>query len=133
MSLWYKVEVKGLVNELLRDIAVDVNKNTRVSWAEEDACKAVKAALLISRVDTRRYGRLKDKLANNYLLGTDQYPDTFDKGLRILGNYQTSKARMPFRGSQYDMGVAFLQLKEVTEEQAEDVADTVKALEAKVR
>jgi hypothetical protein len=25
----------------------------------------------------RRYGALKDTLANNYLLGSDQYPETF--------------------------------------------------------
>ena len=42
----------------------------------EDAMEAVKAALLISGADKTRFGQLKDKLANNYLLGTDQYPDT---------------------------------------------------------
>ena len=40
--------------------------------AEEDASKVVKAALLISGADKTRFGWLKDKLANNYLLGTDQ-------------------------------------------------------------
>ena len=44
----------------------------------------MKAALLISGADRRKYGKLKDELANNYLLGTDQYPDTFEKALRIL-------------------------------------------------
>ena len=44
----------------------------------------MKAALLISGADKRRYGKLKDELANNYLLGTDQYPDTLDKAVRIL-------------------------------------------------
>ena len=38
---------------------------------EEEANESVKAALLISGADKRRYGKLKDKLANNYLLGTD--------------------------------------------------------------
>jgi hypothetical protein len=42
---------------------------------------------MISGANKQRFGRLKDKLANNYLLETDQYPDTFEKSLRILGNY----------------------------------------------
>ena len=63
----------------------------------------MKAALLISGADRRKYGKLKDELANNYLLGTDQYPDTFEKALRILGNY------LPYRPNPNDTGVAFLQ------------------------
>jgi predicted transcriptional regulator len=55
--------------------------------AEEDAAKSVKAALLISEADRNRYKKLKDKLSNNYLLGTDQYPAMFDKAKRNLGNY----------------------------------------------
>jgi hypothetical protein len=51
----------------------------------------VKAALLISGADKRRYGRLKEQLVNTYLLGTDQYPDTLEKASRILGNYQVGK------------------------------------------
>ena len=53
--------------------------------------------------------KLKDKLANNYLLGMDQYPDTFDKAMHILRNYQTSRVNMPYRGNPNDTGVAFLQ------------------------
>ncbi len=52
---------------------------------------AVKAALLISGADKQRYGRLKEQLANNYLLGTDQYTNTLEKASRILGNYQVAK------------------------------------------
>jgi hypothetical protein len=37
----------------------------------------VKTALLISGANKRQYGRLKDKLANSYLLGTDQYRNTY--------------------------------------------------------
>jgi hypothetical protein len=69
----------------------------------------VKAALLISGADRRKYGKLKDELANNYLLGTDQYPDTFEKALRILGNNQTTTNSLPYRLSPNDTGVAFLQ------------------------
>jgi len=79
------------------------------SDAEETASEAVKAALLISGADRLKYRKLKDELANNYLLGTDQYPDTFEKALRILGNYQTMTNSQPYRPSPNDAGVAFLQ------------------------
>ncbi len=52
--------------------------NAEQTPAEEEVADAVKAALLISGDDKRRYGRLKEQLANNYLLGTDQYPDTLE-------------------------------------------------------
>ena len=65
--------------------------NAEQTAAEEEVADAVKAALLISRADKRRYGRLKEQLANNYLLGTNQYPDTLEKASRILGNYQVAK------------------------------------------
>ncbi len=119
-SLWGMVEVfrglpgvhKGLVNVLLKDPSWvnDVHNVTPKERAEtkETACKAVKAAMLISSADKRQYGKLRDN-ANNYLLGTNQYPDTFDKALRILGNYQTSKSCALFRASQDNTGVAFLQ------------------------
>ena len=72
---------------------------------------AVKAALLISGADKQRYGRLKEQLANNYLLGTDQYPDTLEKASRILGNYQVAK--VPSFGDRKNTneggGLAFLQ------------------------
>jgi hypothetical protein len=104
---------KGLVNVLLKDPSWvnDVHNVTPKECAEakETTCKAVKAAMLISGADKRRYGKLRDELANNYLLGTNQYPDTFDKVVCILGNYQTSKSSAPFRASQDNTGVAFLQ------------------------
>ena len=77
--------------------------------AEEEANESVKAALLISRAEKRRYGKLKDELANNNLLGADQYPNTFDKALRVLWNYQTTRPNMPFRGNGPKAGLAFIQ------------------------
>ena len=53
--------------------------------------EAVKAALLICGADKQRYGSLKEQLANNYLLGTNQYPGMLEKASRILGNYQVAK------------------------------------------
>jgi hypothetical protein len=49
--------------------------------------------------DRRRYGNLKDQLANNYLLRTDQYLNTLDKALRILGNYQTTRVAGGFKAN----------------------------------
>jgi hypothetical protein len=67
-----------------------------------------KAALLISRADKQRYGKLKEDLANNYLLGSDRYPDIIEKSLRIWGNYQGPKNIRGFRGNHVG-GVAFIQ------------------------
>ncbi len=83
--------------------------NQEIAKAEDDSCEAVKAALLISGANKRQYRKLKDELENNYLLGSDQYPDTFEKAMRILGNYQVGKTSTPFRASPNDTGVAFIQ------------------------
>ena len=117
-SLWDTVEVfigsPGVHEGLVRGILSNSMRGTTPtaherSDAEEASSEAVKAALLISGADRRKYGKLKDELANNYLLGTDQYPDTFEKALRILGNYQTTTNSLPYRPSPNDTGVAFLQ------------------------
>ncbi len=120
-SLWETVEAfrgspgvhKGLVDGLLSNTTrvKDVRKPTdqEIAKAEDDSCKAVKAALLVSGADKRRYGKLKDELANNYLLGSNQYLDTFKNAMCILGNYQVGKTSMPFRASPNDTGVAFIQ------------------------
>jgi hypothetical protein len=101
--------VDGLLKEPGRVAnPANITANERKA-TEEEANEWVKAALLISRVEKHRYGKLKDKLANNYLLGTDQYPDTFNKALRILGNYQTTRPNMPFRGNGPEAGLAFIQ------------------------
>ena len=72
------------------------NQNNITEQEQQDAvdevAEAVKAALLISGADKRRYGKLKEQLANNYLLGTDQYPNTLEKATRVLGNYQVPKS-----------------------------------------
>ncbi len=80
-----------------------------IAKVEDDSCKAVKAVLLVSGADKRQYGKLKDKLANNYLLGSDQYPDTFEKAMRILGNYQGGKISMPCRDNPNNTRVSFIQ------------------------
>jgi hypothetical protein len=69
--------VNGLLNDPSRVRDPSNMMSTERAQAEQDASKAVKAALLISGADKQRYRKLKDKLANNYLLGMDQNPNTF--------------------------------------------------------
>jgi hypothetical protein len=85
---------KGLVARVLKQAgaAVDPDNPTTAKRkkAEQEVGEAVKAALVISGANKQKYGKLKDKLANIYLLESDQYPHTYHKALRILGNYQVS-------------------------------------------
>ena len=117
-SLWDTMEAfgglpgihKGLTDSLLAATVTSGSPTAaQIKQVGEELSKAVKAALLISRANRQRYGALKDALANNYLLGSNQDPDTLEKGVCILGNYQTTKVVTPFRASPNDTGVAFLQ------------------------
>jgi hypothetical protein len=120
-SLWDTVETfcglpgvhKGLVEGLVRapGWVADPNNMTKDKLAavEAEASDAIKVALLISGMDRRRYRKLKDKLTNSYLLGSNQYPDTSNKAARILGNYQTMlMPALPYKPSGNNMGVVFL-------------------------
>jgi hypothetical protein len=144
-SLWDTVEAfggspgihKGLTDALLTPVTSmeGVPLAAQQKKAEEDSSKAVKAALLISGADRRRYGVLKDALANNYLLGNNQYPDTYNKAFRVLANYQVTKTGVPYRASPADTGVAFLQQggKEAKEAVAYMEARETRAKEARPR
>ncbi len=82
-SFWDTVEAfggtpglhRGMMEALARDPKKVSNPNNltadEIVKLENEANEAVKAALLISGADKRRFGKLKDNLANNYLLGTD--------------------------------------------------------------
>ncbi len=119
-SLWDTVEAfggspgihKGMVDAMLQDPkkVADIRNLTAKEFEKVhvEASEAVKEALLISCANKQRFGKLKDDLANNYLLGGDQYPDTVDKALRVLGNYQAPKNMLPYRGSQ-STGVVLIQ------------------------
>ena len=117
-SLWDTVEAfggslgihKGLMDVLLTWITSAGGNPTAVQQKkmDEDSSEMVKAALLISGADRRRYRVLKDALANNYLLGNEQYPDTYDKAFKVLVNYQvrrrgghTGQARMTWGWRSY--------------------------------
>ena len=117
-SMWDTVEAFSGSPEVHGGLVCGILSNTmwgttptakERSDAEETSSKAMKAALLISGTDRRKYGKLKDELANNYLLGTDQYPNTFEKALRILRKYQTTTNSIPYRPSLNDTGMVFLQ------------------------
>jgi len=116
-SLWDTVEAfggspgihHGLVDVEFKRRGLTNPSDDQIEVAEHASAEQVKAALLISEAYRRRFGKLKDELANNYLLGTDQYPDILEKAGRILANYQTTKIGTPYRGNPNDTGVAFLQ------------------------
>ena len=77
--------------------------------AVTETTESVKAAMVISGADKRRYGQLKLDLSNNYLLGTDQYPDTLEKAVNLLTNYQAPPKLHQMRAHPRDGDVAFLQ------------------------
>jgi hypothetical protein len=116
-SLWDTVEAfggspgiqDGLVAEALRRRNITNPTPTELSEAEDVSIEQVKAAMLISGASRQQYGKLKDELANDYLLGSDHYPDTLEKAARILANYQNTRTSAPYRVSGNKTGVAFLQ------------------------
>ena len=72
--------------------------------AGAESTESVKAAMIISGADRKRYGQLKLDLANDYLLGTDQYPDTLEKAVNLLSNYRGAQLQTP-RGQVVHDGV----------------------------
>jgi hypothetical protein len=121
-SFWDTVEafggspgvLKGLVAGILKEpgrVSGTSTTPTEIKNAEAEACESVKAALFISGADRKRYGRLKNELANNYLLGTGQYPNTYDKAMHILGNYQVTRPSggTGRPGGMDASGIAFIQ------------------------
>ena len=100
---------QGLVDAELKRRGLTNPDNNQLEAAQNVAVEQVKAALLISGADQRKFGKLKDELANDYLLGTDHYPDTLEKAGRILANYQTTRIGTPYWANPNDTGVVFLQ------------------------
>jgi len=76
-SLWDTVEAfggspgihQGLVNAELKRWGLTNPNDDQIEATENVAIEQVKAALLISGADRRKFRKLKDKLASNYLLG----------------------------------------------------------------
>ncbi len=86
--------MEALVKDTTRFANAGAPMEDKIAKMENEANEAVKAALLISGANKQGYGRHKDKLANSYFLGMDQYPNTYKKGMQILGNYQASRTSM---------------------------------------
>ena len=67
---------KGLISRLLKlpDRVRNPDNVTAKEFeaTENEVAEAVKAALLINGANKTRYLQLKEQLATNYLLGTDQ-------------------------------------------------------------
>ena len=120
-ALWDTVEAieglpgmqKGLIKGELAAAGKVANPNkitaVEITAAEDEVAKAVKAAMLISRANMARYGRLKEQLANNYLLGNDQYPNMLEKASRILGNYQGARTSQFGEQRSEEGGLVFIQ------------------------
>ena len=101
LSLWNTVEAiaggtpginEGLVGPKLFRLGIKNATATadELDTAEGVSVEQVKAALLISRADQRKYRKLKDELANNYLLRLDQYLSMLKKAAQIL--YRTTRS-----------------------------------------
>ena len=82
--------------------------NAERAEAETQTSEAVKAALIISGAEKRRYGGLNNDLGKNYLLGTDQYLDITEKSRVLLGNYKPPRQQQRYQPRD-DGGVAFIQ------------------------
>ena len=86
---------EGLVNQMLKDTSrvADVNRPStgERKAAVNDTAEAVKGAMLLSGADQKRFGSLKKELHNDYLKGTDNYPYTLDRAVRLLENYEGPK------------------------------------------
>ncbi len=102
--------IRGLLKLLGRVRNPDNVTANEFEAAEDEVTEAVKAALLISGADKTRYWQLKEQLATNYLLGTNQYPNTFKKATIILGNYQGAKPSQP-GGDQRNKGAGLAFIK----------------------
>jgi hypothetical protein len=101
--------MEALVKDRTRFVDLAAPTKEEMAKVENEANKAIKTALLISGADKQRYRKLRDGLTNNYLFGTDQYPNTYKKTMRILGNYRTPRNMMPYRASPNNTGVTFFQ------------------------
>ena len=116
-SLWDTVEAfggspgihEGLVEQQLKRRGIVTPNQMELAEATEVSIEQVKAAMLISGARRQQYGKLKDDLANDYLLGSDNYPDTLEKAARILANYQNRRTFAPYRATGKKTGVVFLQ------------------------
>ncbi len=65
--------------------------------------------LFISNADRNRYKKLRDDLANQYLMGADNYPKTLEQAVKLLNNYQSGVPQFKPRNRRNDKNIAFVQ------------------------
>ncbi|KAL7470808.1 hypothetical protein ACHAXS_011072 [Conticribra weissflogii] len=80
-----------------RDKALEISKNRYL------------ALLFLSNADGNRYKKLRDDLANQYLMGADNYPKTLEQAVKLLNNYRSGVPRFKPRAGRNDENVAFVQ------------------------
>ena len=122
MYLWGKTETEKLStlvaaeNEKHIDTSPDKKGMDTVALANvrNRLRKAIQEELevtvILKRADAGRYGQLRAKLKNDYLLGNDQYPKTKTAVLTLLNNYESDG---PVSSSQGSGGSTFFQAPEV--------------------
>lgn len=67
------------------------------------------ALLFLSNADGYRYKKLCDNLANQYLMGSDNYPKTLEQAVKLLNNYRSGIPKYRPKGGRSDENVAFVQ------------------------
>ena len=88
---------QGLLTAALTTLAQNPNQpsDTEKKTAVGQVVDAVKGAMFLSGADQKRFGTLKRDLHNDYLMGSDNYPDSLDRAVRLLENYEGP--RQPWR------------------------------------
>jgi hypothetical protein len=104
----------NMIKKELESKIIDMDK---ASGSEmRDAKKIVRnkflAALMLSRANREKYGKLKCSMAENYVTGTSKYPKSPEVVLRILSTYTLPpewNQRLKQEGGVGDKGAMFVQ------------------------
>jgi hypothetical protein len=127
-SLGYQT---GLVAERAAAIATAAGRADPIDADEEAAEAAIademKACLMLCLANKGRYDSLKDHLANQHVLGIDNYPTSCEQLKAVMRNYRAPKSYQPRdrerdRGAKPrdDDGLQFVQADEEDKEKATD-------------
>jgi hypothetical protein len=74
------------------------SKQAKDGVTKEEAQDKLLARILLMGADKRRYGALVEEFNNSYVAGIDKYPKSLEATLKLLSNYQDSKAGLVKRG-----------------------------------
>ncbi len=67
---------------------MDKASTDELKVAKEIVCNKFLAALMLNGANGSRYNELKRSMAENYIAGTSEYPESPEMVLRILNAYQ---------------------------------------------